>query len=351
MKESGWWFWRWATVAVLWASLAGSQAADVSSNVTFSGQSVVIGLTNNPFGPPTVIIGDTGQLPATGGGFTTVVPPTNMLNVLSWDGALVSIDGSGNQSSSFVAITNFALIFHATNGEIHNLAFDFLAVQATAACANTGVVLRSAFQLSGLKLDGTNVAVTGKANQVIRFPGGSVTVNSRLRESDTGTGRITVAGLMLFLDDSMAGPIGLVIADIGCPPRPPKRCERITGGGVITPTSRSVDSFTLNATKRPGQVSGRFDFFDHRTGLSIFSRKVTSIAVMEGNRRKISFANVFVNGMGGRTAVVDVNDIAEPGKAADTFRLSVSNGFVASGTLQSGNIRVVQFDCATGTAP
>jgi hypothetical protein len=39
---------------------------------------------------------------------------------------------------------------------------------------------------------------------------------------------------------------------------------------------------------------------------------------------------------------IDVDDLAEPGRNRDTFRIQLATGYAASGTLTGGNIQIHQ---------
>ena len=71
--------------------------------------------------------------------------------------------------------------------------------------------------------------------------------------------------------------------------------------------------------------------------MKVLSGSITSLTVT-GNRATFSGA-CSVNKVSGFTFTVDVIDNGDPG-SNDFFRIRLSNGYDASGTLSSGNILV-----------
>jgi hypothetical protein len=51
------------------------------------------------------------------------------------------------------------------------------------------------------------------------------------------------------------------------------------------------------------------------------------------------FGNATVNGAS-TTYRIDVDDLAEPGRGADTFRIQTASGYTAGGVLTRGNIQI-----------
>src|SRR5688572_15154900 len=90
----------------------------------FSGQAVVVNITNLLHGPSTVVIGDTGPLPASGGARRVEINGTNVQNFLRIDMATASTIGGGHQSVSHVSVQDFAVMILATNGATHTVSFD-----------------------------------------------------------------------------------------------------------------------------------------------------------------------------------------------------------------------------------
>jgi hypothetical protein len=123
--------------------------------------------------------------------------------------------------------------------------------------------------------------------------------------------------------------------------------DHATGGGWIvgTPSGASAN-FGVGGGQLPdGTLWGHLNYVDQDADLHVVATAVTSYAVdpNDGNCRLISY-EVTINGESGFTADVRVCDYGEPG-AEDTFQITLSNGYSASGDLADdapggGNIQL-----------
>jgi hypothetical protein len=113
---------------------------------------------------------------------------------------------------------------------------------------------------------------------------------------------------------------------------------KVTAGGWI-PVTGGKSTFGLTArTKNDGTPSGHLTYQDH----GMFPRTVKSTAitavVVTGNCAEV-IGTATVNGSGSFGFQLDVCDNGEPGKDADTFGITMSDGYSASGTLGGGNVQ------------
>src|SRR4051794_7485187 len=94
-RTTKWSLWSLLVIALLacQAVMAGPAA---NTNITFSGQATLVNFTNNHMGPPTIIIGDTGPLPSTGGQIEVDVSETNLLNALTFNSGVAITTGFDN---------------------------------------------------------------------------------------------------------------------------------------------------------------------------------------------------------------------------------------------------------------
>jgi len=124
-----------------------------------------------------------------------------------------------------------------------------------------------------------------------------------------------------------------------CTPPPSTPGAKVTGGGWITLLD-GKGTFGLTAQVKNTTPSGQLTYQDH--GL-VNRRTVKSIAVttvaVTGNCALIQ-GTATVNGSGSVSFQVNVCDNGEPGKNSDTFSISMSDGYNASGTLSGGNIQL-----------
>ena len=82
---------------------------------------------------------------------------------------------------------------------------------------------------------------------------------------------------------------------------------------------------------RKNKIVGSFSYSDPAAGLNINASKLSSLSINANHAQFSGMANH------GRSFVVNVTDNGNPG-TNDTFSISVSNGYSASGNLTSGNI-------------
>ena len=86
-----------------------------------------------------------------------------------------------------------------------------------------------------------------------------------------------------------------------------------------------------------GALWGHFQYIDHGNGPRVKGTGVTAYSVKGPTTRHIEGA-ADINGSPG-TYMADVADNGEPGRN-DTFSLTLSTGYTASGTLSGGNIQL-----------
>jgi probable HAF family extracellular repeat protein len=112
-----------------------------------------------------------------------------------------------------------------------------------------------------------------------------------------------------------------------------------TGGGQFRPSTTGTATVGFNATSSSKGVSGNCNLVV-KTGKSTTTVKCTKVTtfVRSGNRATF-FGPATVNGAA-TTYRIDVADVREPGAGADTFAIRTASGYVASGTLTTGNIQV-----------
>jgi hypothetical protein len=117
-----------------------------------------------------------------------------------------------------------------------------------------------------------------------------------------------------------------------------QKVDTVTAGGWIIGTpSGARANFGLNA-RDPASPSGEVNYVDHGIHMHVHSTSITSYTIVNPTTRQIT-GTCTINGVGGFTFTVVVVDNGQPGKA-DTFSITLSNSYTASGTLQGGNVRV-----------
>jgi hypothetical protein len=122
-----------------------------------------------------------------------------------------------------------------------------------------------------------------------------------------------------------------------CPVSPTPAGAKVTAGGWISVLGGKG---TFGLTAKASGPSGNLTYQDH----GVLSRTVKSTAVTSVTKTSDNCARILgtatVNGTPGVGFQVDVCDNNEPGKDADTFLISTSDGYTAFGTLGGGNVQI-----------
>src|ERR1051325_4634042 len=234
---------------------------------TFSGQATVINFTNIHMGPPFLIIGDTGNLPSSGGNIGVSVDQTNMVG-LSFDLGSASTRGVDDATSSAASLNNLSVTIETLGGARHTITADTIMVDVTATCTAAGPTLEAHSQIQGLTVDGTAIDVTGDANQVVDLGDASLVLNEQVSTSTAKSGAIGLVAIHIIDPGCLDGFVGLVHADITCnavtPPPPTSQCDDfVTGGGWIVGSSGEKANFGVAGGIRKGALWGHLNYIDH----------------------------------------------------------------------------------------
>ena len=119
--------------------------------------------------------------------------------------------------------------------------------------------------------------------------------------------------------------------------------DYVTGGGYICGnvelgTTGVKTNFGFEAGNKANGLGGNLNLVDHGTGMHFKADTVDSYSGT-GNARTFS-GTATVDGVSGFTYGAYVEDNATPGRNADVFQLTVSNGYFVSGQLGGGNIQI-----------
>jgi hypothetical protein len=113
---------------------------------------------------------------------------------------------------------------------------------------------------------------------------------------------------------------------------------KVTAGGWI-PSGSDKANFGLTAkANASGTPSGHLTYQDHGQNRTVQSTAVTSV-VVNGTCATVR-GTAKVNGAGAVGFEVTVCDNGEPGKDADTFSITMSDGYSNAGTLGGGNVQL-----------
>jgi len=122
----------------------------------------------------------------------------------------------------------------------------------------------------------------------------------------------------------------------------------ITYGGWITANNGHRGSFGGNAkVDKAGSPTGQEEYQDHGPAQNIDVHSINVLSVICTTSPPPSQASIFgtatVNGSGSFNYRIDLKDVAEPGRGADTYRIRLSTvPPYDSGehTLQGGNVQI-----------
>ena len=320
--------------AVVVSNAAGSATSAtarliVNLDAVFTGRAAV--LSANILGT-TYSWSDTGPRPESGGAQEASQFSFAQPGLLSAEVAHAFSLGQGDRTRSEASVANIVV----TVGGV-TLTADFAMSRALAYWNGTDTTLAGSSEIATLTLAGQPVVVTGAPNQTIQLLSGRLVINEQLR-TDT---EITVNALHLVLDgqaDVVVASAQAGFASLVEPP--PSDADHVSGGGWITGTpGGGKGTFGFDAGVESGVFSGHLTYKDQDTGMKVKATGVTAYGPgATADSRRIE-GPAEVDGVAGFTYVLEVADKGEPG-SNDTFSLSLSNGYQASGTLGGGNIQL-----------
>lgn len=310
--------------------------------VSYSGRAFAAFVNAPSLGVGPTTISDTGELPPNGGFQSAELASVEVPGVMSARLLVATTRGANSVAQSSASLAEVNVL----NGL---LTASFVRAESEATC--NGV--RGATEVAEVTLAGQRITVDPFApNQTfgpITVPGvGTVTLIVNEQESSSGPGsreigvnavHLTVQGLVqveVILSHAHSGISGCP----GCPPLPPCH-DFVTGGGWITVGS-SQANFGFNVGFKPNATTpeGHFNYIDHNTGMHVQTTSITAYVEGASKTSRHFEGSAEINGVPGVTYLIDVADNGEPGRKADTLRISLSNGYSAGGTLDGGNIQL-----------
>ncbi len=295
-----------------------------ATQTTYSGRAIAIRVDTSLLD---INFADTGELPPQGGESDATV--LTVQHALVQAEVLLSVTmGFDNKAQSTAAVASIVLL----PGSAYQITADFVR-------SDTKVTCDSAFassEIVNLKLLGSTIVVTGEAGQKITVPGVLTLTINEVNTSRGSTNIATAIALHLVLSTGDEVAVSFAKSDITCGGGKPPRIKKdfVTGGGFINKDG-SKANFGFVAGFKPGKttVSGQLNYIDHSSGLHV---KSASVASYGGTGVCRSFAGTTTTGLG---YTVNVCDNGEPGRA-DTFSISLSDGYSASGVLAGGNVQL-----------
>lgn len=319
------------TAVLLFPSTQTGQGGSVS----FSGRSFGLSASVPAIGVSTTL-SDTGSLPSSGGALQNSLLTASVPGLVSVGVLHATTIGQGDRARSEASLADLNLTV-AGNA----ITADFLMANAMAVCTTNGAAVSGSADIATLVINGESISVTGQPNQTIGLPaGGEVVLNE---QTSARQGDLTVNALHVSIPGVADVVVSSAHADVTCPPPiTPPNCnghDFVTGGGWITVSSGAKANFGVAGGIRDGALWGHLEYIDHGTGMNVHGTGVTAYTVTGTTSRHIE-GTARIDGADGFTYAVDVADNGKPGKGIDTFAISLSNGYSASGLLGGGNIQL-----------
>jgi len=328
------------TVAILVGLLSWPEVtaqARGGANTTFSGQATVLEATLLGFDP--IVVSDTGPLPPEGGALEASLLEVDVPGVATAEVAHATTVGQGKASRAEASVANLELTVAG-----HEVTAGFLMARASAVCHGGAASVSGGSEIAALSIDGDGIVVSGAPNQTIPLLDpvglviGQVVINEQNGSANGGTGEITVTALHVEVFGIADIVVSRAYSDINCAGGGPNG-DFVTGGGWITGTPTGIPAnFGVAGGIRNFDFWGHLTLIDHGSGMHVKGTDVTNYIVVDQTTRRIE-GTARVNGSAGFTYEVEVSDEGEPG-TSDTFSITLSNGYSASGVLAGGNIQL-----------
>jgi hypothetical protein len=321
-------------------SIASAEATGFSGRATVV-KGTVVGLQVGP-------LADTGDISSSGGALEASllqypVPgePDATNGALTAEVLSATVIAQGNRSRAQATVAAFSL-----NEVGQSITAEFLNSEAEANCQGSRASVSGSSEIVDLVINGAPITVSGQANQTVALPGGGVVIINEQTGSSASAnnGDITVNALHIKIPGVIPGTdtdliVASAHADISCAGAGcPKEKDFVTSGGFVIAPSGAKGSFGAAGGIKNGNFWGHLVYEDHGTGLRAKGTGVTAYVVTGTTSRHIE-GTCEINGVSG-TYALDVADNGEPGTGVDDFRLTLSNGYTASGKLAGGNIQL-----------
>ncbi len=322
-------------------SCLNGETAEVEQPV-FGGDAAIV--TGNILGLPADFV-STGELPADGGALEDSLLDADIPGALHIEVLHASVVGVDKKTEANASLCNTEI----TIGN-NNITVGFIRAHARAKCVDGAPEVSGGFEVDDLVVNGVPIDVTADVNQVFTISDendvdvGQIVVNEQINTVDGLFGAFEVNALRIEVFNQADISLGHARASIECPePQkivtpPPTGGDFFTGGGFIETGDVFANFGVAGGLRENGELFGHLNYIDHGTETRIRATAVTTYTEVNENTRRLE-GECEVNEIGGNTFVVEVVDNGEPG-IDDTFSISVSNGYEASGNLVGGNIQL-----------
>lgn len=318
--------------ALLAAGLVGPLAGEVAAGTATAYGGRAIALQFSTFGGPPVTLGDTGELPSSGGARSEHVFSTS--GVANAKLLQASVVGAGDSTMAQASVADLSISIAG-----NSISADFVGSQASATCGPQAPFTAGGAHLNGLTVNGNRVPVGTQSNQRVSITERVyLVVNEQHRAPDA----IVVNALHLYVEGIADLVVASARASVVCvtPAPTPAVClplDSITGGGWIqSSASGAKANFSIAARNDGGRLSGHLNFIDHGLRLKVRGSSITAYSATGPASRHIE-GTAQIDGRPGTFSA----DVADNGAgSSDTFNLRLSTGYATSGSLRGGNIQL-----------
>lgn len=314
----------------------------VQAEVTYTGRAFGAFVNVPTLGVGPEVFSDTGELPPDGSPRSASLLDVAVPGVLSAELLVAHTSGANGVAESFAFLTGVKVLDGVLTAK---------AVGARSVATCNGV--QGATEVLDLTVAGQAITVDPFApNQkfgpipVDGLTTATLIVNEQIQNSGQGFREITVNAVHLILEGAVQAEVILSSArsDIhgcpGCPPAPACH-DFVTGGGWIkVKNSRANFGFNVGLKANSSAPEVHFNYIDHNTGMHMKATSITVYRKGDTNTSRHFEGSAEIDGVSGYTYAVDVADNNEPGRGADTIKISLSNGYSAGDPLAGGNIQL-----------
>lgn len=289
-------------------------------------------------GSEPVILGEAGNLNVRIRANHASAGDVTVPRVLTGRQAHAAIIGQGNYSFAEASLAELDL----TIGN-HRITASYLASRASANDRGGRASVSGRAEIVGLVVDGRPVPTPIRPNHRIWWPDGHLSLNEVQAAVPGHAGHVTVTALRAVLKDQGEVVIGEVEAGINVNLARPCGLDFISGSGWLT-TAPSRTPIRLSLTylrNKDGTLSHHLQVDDPTARIRLAGTSVTTFgnSSNRSNVRQIQ-GEATLNGTPGMRYRLELTDGGD-NTGDDRVLLILTNGYVAAGLLQGGNIRLV----------
>jgi hypothetical protein len=346
---------------------------------SYSGQAIGIYLSNLPeTASSPVIAAQAGPLDSSGGKDDDHADHVDFYDgAVTCDHADAHVDGTGDHSDSHAHVAHFHIQFTGSDGSINTVEADDVDAHATVhhkpgkeddemgppdkgpgddemgpgedgphdeemgpgddgpkdndaeGDEDSDVDAETHVHVHGLVVNGERIKIDDDERQVLNYPGFTLIVNDQSQSESDDEGQAVATGIRIVVSDSVYAEVGQAEADLVA--EEASESDVVSGSGTFTAANGDTDTFSFS-----GGTNGSLIFGDQTAGVDVVSTGLTSVTQVNATTEQLVY-NCLINGVAG-TATVIAQDVGGMFGAGDTFSISLSTGFSASGTLSSGEI-------------